>query len=226
MAEVIVALDLPSAEEALAMVDRLPGLAWAKVGPTLFVRSGPALIAALRERGIRVFLDLKWHDIPHQVGGAVRAAADEGVDLVSVHALGGARMLAEAARVTEGRVRVVAVSVLTSHTAEEYGRATGREIADLADEVRRLAGQVAEAGLDGMVCAPAEARAVREVLGPDRWVVVPGIRPRGSPADDQRRAATPEAALAAGASHLVVGRPVIGAEDPGAVYHGLCEEAE
>jgi len=208
------------------MVDRLPGLAWAKVGATLFVRSGPSLLAGLRRRGVRVFLDLKWHDIPQQVGGAVRAAVAEGVDLVTVHALGGARMLAAAAEAAAGRTRVVAVSVLTSHTGGEYGRVVGREVPDLADEVRRLAGLAVEAGLDGMVCSPAEARVVRETVGPERWVVVPGIRPAGSPGDDQRRTATPRAAVTAGASHLVVGRPVIGAEDPVAVYHGLWEEAQ
>ena len=206
------------------MVDRLPGLTWAKVGPTLFVRGGPALLATLRRRGVRVFLDLKWHDIPHQVAGAVRSAAAEGVDLVTVHALGGPRMLAEAAAAAGGGTRVVGVSVLTSHTPEEYGRTVGRTIPDLAPEVRRLAGLAVEAGLDGMVCAPAEARVVRETMGPDRWVVVPGIRPRGTAVDDQRRTATPGRAVAAGATHLVVGRPVIGAEDPAAVYHGLCEE--
>ena len=227
MADVIVALDLPSADDALELVDRIPGLAWAKVGPTLFVRAGPALLAQLRERGVRVFLDLKWHEIPHQVAGAVRAAAAEGVALVTVHALGGARMLAEAARAAHGETRVVAVSVLTSHTAEEFGRTVGRDVPDLAGEVRRLASLAVEAGVHGIVCSADEAPKVRETVGPERWVVVPGIRPADADADadDQRRTATAREAAAAGASHLVVGRPVIGAEDPAAVYHALCKEA-
>lgn len=225
MAEIIVALDHESAAEMLALVDRLPGLRWGKVGATLFAREGPEVVRMLRGRGIRVFLDLKWHDIPHQVAGAVRAAAALDVELATVHALGGAAML-KAAQEAAGPMRLVAVTVLTSHSAAELGEVLGREEADPAAEADRLARLARSAGLAGVVASPVEALRLRALLGPDAWLVVPGVRPSGSPADDQRRTATAEVAARAGASHLVVGRPVTRAADPQAVYEGLCREAE
>ena len=150
MAEVIVALDLPSAQDARRMLDRLPTLTWAKIGPMLFVEDGPDLIADIRSRGIKIFLDLKWHDIPNSVAGAVRAAAAAGVDLATVHALGGDEMLRSAAGAS-GSMRLVAVSVLTSHTPESYGRVVGRQgNGALTDEVVRLATMAMGAGVHGM----------------------------------------------------------------------------
>jgi orotidine-5'-phosphate decarboxylase len=224
MAEVIVALDHDSGAAALALVERLPGLRWAKVGATLYVREGPAVVRALRDRGVDVFLDLKWHDIPRQVAGAARAAADLGVSLATVHGLGGPAMLA-AARAAADAMRLVAVTVLTSHDAGELAQVLGRADAVPEREVLRLARLALEAGLDGVVAGAAEVRALRAALGPSPWIVVPGIRPAGGPPDDQRRTADPRTAAAAGASHLVVGRPVTGASDPGRVYHLLSEEA-
>ncbi len=223
MAEVIVALDLPSGDEALRLVDALPGLRWAKVGPVLFVREGPALVRELKAQGIRVFLDLKWHDIPNTVAEAARQAAALDVDLASVHALGGHAML-EAATGAAGAMRLAAVTVLTSHTPESYAEVVGREEgAEVLREVVRLARLAVGAGVGALVSSPHEVAALAEVAGPDRWLVVPGIRPAGSAAHDQKRAATPEEAVAAGATHLVVGRPITGAENPGAVYQELCE---
>jgi orotidine-5'-phosphate decarboxylase len=224
VAEVIVALDHDSGAAALALVERLPGLKWAKVGPTLFVHEGPAIVRALRDRGVQVFLDLKWHDIPNQVAGAARAAADLGVSLATVHGLGGPSMMA-AARGAAGAMRLVAVTVLTSHDARELAQVVGRPDAEPEREVLRLARLAREVGLDGVVAAAAEIARLRAALGPDAWLVVPGIRPAGSPVDDQRRTADPRTAVAAGASHLVVGRPVSGAPDPSWVYQQLCEEA-
>ncbi len=231
MAEVIVALDQPTGREALSLVDRLPGLRWVKVGSTLFVREGPAIVTELVGRGLRVFLDLKWHDIPHQVAGAVRSAADLGVSLATVHGTGGRAMLeaaAEAARLARegmGGIRLVAVSVLTSHDSRSYGDAVGRDTPDLGEEVVRLARIAVAAGMNGMVASPLEARAVRAIVGDDGWVVVPGVRPPGAQAHDQRRTATPEEVVAAGATHIVVGRPVAGADNPWAVYQKLCQSA-
>jgi orotidine-5'-phosphate decarboxylase len=224
MAEVIVALDHPSRAEALRLVDRVPGLRWVKVGSTLFVAEGPALVQELKSRGLRVFLDLKWHDIPHQVEGSVRAAAAWGVDLVSVHALGGGRMMTAARHAGGDATRVAAVSVLTSHDAGEWSAIVGRPSTTAAD-VARLARAAADAGLTAMVASPSEAEQVRAVLGPAAWVVTPGIRPAGASADDQRRTATPSEAVGSGATHLVVGRPITGATDPAAVYDAVCRDA-
>jgi orotidine-5'-phosphate decarboxylase len=224
VAEIIVALDHPDAGAALTLVDRLPGLRWAKVGATLFSREGPAVIRALQQRAVRVFLDLKWHDIPRQVAGAARVARELGVSLASVHALGGREMLA-AARAAAGSMPLVAVTVLTSHTATALGEVLGRADVGTRVEAVRLARLAAEAGLAGVVSSPLEVADLREALGPAAWIVVPGIRPAGSPPDDQRRTADAAAAAGAGATHLVVGRPIIGADEPAVVYQRLCEEA-
>lgn len=224
VAEVVVALDVASVEGALRLVDQLPGLRWAKVGPMLFVRDGPALVRELRGREIQVFLDLKWHDIPHAVAEAVRAAAELGVGLASVHAIGGRRML-EAAVAASAGVRLAAVSVLTSHDEAEYREAVGGEMAGddgIAAEVLRLVRLAVSAGVDAVVASPHEVAAVRALVGPDRWIVVPGIRPSGVPDGDQRRTAGPAAVAAAGATHLVVGRAITRAERPGEVYQRLC----
>jgi orotidine-5'-phosphate decarboxylase len=224
VAELIVALDLDSADEVERLLDRLPAVRWAKVGSTLFTREGPAMVHRLQRRGIWVFLDLKWHDIPHQVAGAVRAAADLGVDLATLHALGGRVMMA-AAQEAAGAMRLVAVTILTSHSTNELALMLGRPDADPATEVERL-GQVArEAGLAGVVASPMEAARLRRVLGPDAWLVVPGIRPGGSPKDDQARTASVREAVHAGATHLVVGRPITRAADPALVYQAMSEEA-
>jgi orotidine-5'-phosphate decarboxylase len=225
VAEVIVALDLPTAEDALRLVDQLAGLRWAKVGPVLFVREGPALVRELKAREISVFLDLKWHDIPNTVAEAARQAAALEVDLATVHTLGGRAML-EAAVGAAGAMRLAAVTVLTSHTPETYAEVVGRGAAsEVLSEAVRLARLAVGAGVGALVTSPHEAAVVAEVAGPDRWLVVPGIRPAGSAADDQKRAATPREAVAAGATHLVVGRPVTRAERPAAVYQELCEAA-
>ncbi len=225
VAEVIVALDLDSAAEVERLLDRIPGLRWGKVGATLFAREGPAVVRLLQRRNVRVFLDLKWHDIPHQVAGAVRAAADLGVDLATVHALGGPAMLA-AGQAASGDMALVAVTILTSHSASELAAILGAAESRPAAHAERLAGLAAAAGLAGVVASPAEAGRLRSVLGPDAWLVVPGIRPAGSPPDDQARTASAGEAARAGASHLVVGRPVTRAAEPGAVYQSLCAEAD
>jgi len=223
MAEVIAALDVPSAAEALGLVDRLPGLGWAKVGPMLFLREGRTLIDQLKGRGIRVFLDLKWHDIPNSVAEAARAAVDLGVDLATVHALGGARMI-EAAVEASGTMRIAAVTVLTSHGPADYWESVGHPVQEqLGAEVARLTRVAVGAGAGAVVASPLEVRTVRQAAGVDRWIVTPGIRLQGGRgrADDQRRTATPEAAVAAGATHLVVGRPLILAADPQTVFESL-----
>ncbi|MEP7324756.1 MAG: orotidine-5'-phosphate decarboxylase [Gemmatimonadota bacterium] len=223
MAELILALDLPSARAALAMVDRLAGLRWVKVGPILMTREGPSTVHALRERGLQVFLDLKWHDIPNTVAGAVSAAVDLGVALATVHTLGGPQMMEAAARAAAGRTRLVGVTVLTSHDDDSFGAVLGRGRVHIEAEVVRLARAAVQSGLDGVVCSPREVGVLRQQLGPEPWLVVPGIRQPGDPAGDQSRTATASEAVAAGATHLVVGRPILESSDPAESYHRILE---
>ena len=226
MAEVIVALDLPSGSEAIRLLDRLPDARWVKVGSILMTAEGPDLVRVLADRGLRVFLDLKWHDIPHTVAGAVSAARALGVAMATVHTLGGATMMEAAVVAAGGRVGLVGVTVLTSHDPASYGRAVGRGGVDLAREAERQSAEAMRAGLAGVVCSPAEVELVRPRVGPEGWIVVPGIRRTTDPRGDQARVATAAEATMAGATHLVVGRPILGAADPAAAFRGFVEEAQ
>ena len=226
----VVALDVPSLEEAQAMAARLSGVVrWYKVGLELYTAAGPAAVAAVRKDG-RVFLDLKFHDIPATVAGAVAAATRLGVDLLTVHALGGTAMLlaaAEAALRTAEIIRrrpptVLGVTLLTSGDAAAMAEAG---IAGTpAEAAVRLARLARAAGLGGVVASPADAAAIRAACGPDLLIVCPGIRPAGAAADDQRRVATPRAAIEAGADVLVVGRPITRAPDPRNAAEALARE--
>lgn len=223
---VIVALDFPDAEQALAFADGLdPTQCRLKVGFELFVAAGPGLVEALVGRGFSVFLDLKFHDIPNTVASACRAAAELGVWMINVHAFGGRRMMEAAREALAGRAqrpRLIAVTVLTSMADEDLagvGVARGA-----GDQAVYLAGLAREAGLDGVVCSAQEAEAMRARLGPDFLLVTPGIRPAGAEAGDQRRIMTPAAAVAAGADYLVIGRPITRAPDPAAVLRAVNAE--
>lgn len=215
--KIIVAMDVASADEALALAGRLsPRACRLKVGKELFVSAGPGLVSALHDRGFGVFLDLKFHDIPNTVAQACAAAARLGVWMVNVHALGGRRML-EAARDAVERVpnppRLIAVTILTSLGTEDLAD-IGLVDASPAQAALRLAALTQSAGLDGVVCSAQEAAALRAQCGPAFDLVTPGIRPADSSADDQNRIMTPRAAMAAGASYLVIGRPITKAADP------------
>ncbi|HYU38154.1 MAG TPA: orotidine-5'-phosphate decarboxylase [Gemmatimonadales bacterium] len=222
MAELIVAFDLPSGREALDLAARLPGLRWAKIGPVLHVREGPALVREFTARGVRVFLDLKWHDIPSVVAGAVEAARAQGVAMASVHTLGGPAVLSAAAQAA-GEVALVGVTVLTSHEAGDFERVVGRGVPDLAFEAERLARLAVAAGLRGVVAAGHELALLRGTLGPEPWIVVPGVRAPGDAANDQARTIALPDAVGRGATHLVVGRPITRAADPPGVYQRLME---
>lgn len=216
----IVALDVGFADDALALARRLgESCRFYKVGSELFTAAGPAVVSALRDEGADVFLDLKLHDIPNTVAGAVRSAARLGVRLLTVHAVGGAAMLraaqdAASSVAVERGCDLLAVTVLTSFDAESLARAWGREGVEVEQEVVRLAGEAATAGLHGIVCSGAEAAAVTGAYGDRLALLVPGIRLAGGSSHDQRRVMTPAAAQAAGASYLILGRAVTAAADP------------
>lgn len=214
----VVALDFASAEEALAMVDVLGGRCrWFKVGMELFYRAGPRVVEELSRRDLRVFLDLKLHDIPNTVDGAVRSLANTGARLLTVHASGGQRMLeaaAEAAASCPGGPKLLGVTVLTSMD-EGQMQAVG-VAGSPAEQVLQLGRLASAAGLEGLVCSAEETRMLRAELGEEKMLVVPGIRPAEAELGDQRRVATPREAIARGASMLVVGRPITRAADPAA----------
>jgi orotidine-5'-phosphate decarboxylase len=193
-----------------------------KVGSQLFTAAGPSLVRELTRAGRRVFLDLKYHDIPNTVASAVRAAGDLGVTLIDVHALGGAAMIEAAATARPRDAHLLAITILTSH---DQATLSGIGLSgSLADNVRRLALLAQAAGADGVVASPLEVALIREACGSGFLIVTPGIRPAGTQLHDQARAATPAAALAAGASYLVVGRPITGVEDPAAAAEAILRE--
>jgi orotidine-5'-phosphate decarboxylase len=214
---IIVALDFADAAAAEHLVDQLdPTLCRIKVGKELFTRAGPGLVRRLVRRGFKVFLDLKFHDIPNTVARACAAAADLGVWMLNVHALGGRKMM-EAAREAladraEARPLLIAVTILTS-LGEEDIRAVGLQ-GTPGDNVIRLAGLARAAGLDGVVCSPLETTSLRQTLGTDFLLVTPGVRPTGTALGDQRRVLSPAEAIEGGADYLVIGRPVTQAPDP------------
>ena len=220
---VIVALDFPDAERALALAAGLsPRDCRVKVGKELFCRGGPDVVRRLVEQGFDVFLDLKFHDIPNTVAAACRAAAELGVWMVNVHAWGGSEML-RAARDALSDFHMppllIGVTVLTSQdqsVLDELGVTT-----PLQDQVLRLAGLVAKAGLDGVVCSAREAGLLRREFGRDFALVTPGIRPAGSAGDDQKRIMGPAEAIRAGSSYLVVGRPITQSPDPAEALAGI-----
>ena len=225
MAEVIVALDLPGATQALRLLDRIPGAQWVKVGPILMTREGPAFIKALVARRLRVFLDLKWHDIPNTVAGAVEAANELRVAMASVHTLGGETMLSAAAVAAGPDLALVGVTVLTSHDAAGFAAVMARDRVDLNEEAGRLAETAMRCGLRGVVCSSIEAGQIRRRLGAATWIVVPGIRRPSDIAGDQARTAAPKQAVQEGATHLVVGRPILDAADPAAAFREFVEAA-
>lgn len=223
---ILVALDFPDAGSASALLERLdPVRCGVKIGKELFTRAGPAVVARAVSAGFRVFLDLKFHDIPNTVAGACDAAADLGVWMLNVHAQGGPAMLAAARERLASRAEsplLVAVTVLTSLEAEDLA-AIGCP-GTPADRALQLAALARRAGLDGVVCSPLEAAAMRERFGAGFRLVTPGVRPAVAAHHDQKRVLTPAAAVAAGADHLVIGRPITAASDPAAALAAI--EAE
>lgn len=219
---IVTALDFAEVAAAESLAARLdPALTRLKIGKQLFTLAGPGLVERLQRAGFEIFLDLKFHDIPNTVAGAVRAAASLGVWMVNVHASGGPRMLAAARDAVPegGATRIIGVTVLTSDTQADLAAVGIDE--PLESRVQRLARLTATAGLDGVVCSAAEAKALRATLPAGFLLVTPGIRPADAAADDQRRTVTPRDALAAGSDHLVIGRPITAAPDPLAALEAI-----
>ncbi|WP_158748091.1 orotidine-5'-phosphate decarboxylase [Acidobacterium sp. S8] len=225
--KLIVALDFPDAPQALALVDRLEGQCrWFKVGLELYLATGNSVVETLKRRGFSVFLDLKLHDIPNTVAGAMRSVARLGADMLTVHASGGPVMLTAAAEALAGvpkPPRLLAVTVLTSMDAAQL---TTIGISATPGEHALLLAQIAaSSGISGLVCSPEEAAQMRKIL-PASTLVTPGIRPAGAAIGDQKRIATPASALAAGADYLVVGRPITQAADPADAASHILREME
>jgi orotidine-5'-phosphate decarboxylase len=222
----IVALDVPDAASATQLVNRLEHTChWFKVGLELFVAAGPAVLEPLVKRGHSVFLDLKLHDIPNTVAGAVRSASKLGVRMMTVHASGGPAMLAAARAELDGLadpLELLAVTVLTSMD-EAQVNAVGLDRSP-AEQVALLARMGLDAGLRGFVCSPKEVSALRALTGPNGVLVIPGIRPAGAGIGDQKRIATPSEALRQGASYLVVGRPITQAPNPAEAAEAILKE--
>ena len=225
MAQVIIPLDVPSLDEAMGLVDSLgEATDCYKVGLELFTSAGPAAVQALKERDKRVFLDLKLHDIPNTVARAVGRARDLEVDLLTLHATGGRRMMEAAAEAAGDDLTLLGVTVLTSMTSSDVEDSWGRVVDSLEEEVVRLARLARESGVGGVVASVREAAPIRSALGGDLVVVTPGIRFAGDDAHDQARVSTPAEAVAAGADYLVIGRSIAQAPDPAEALRRVYEE--
>ncbi len=228
---IIVPLDVPDQAAAIALIAQLPQVTFWKVGLELFVSAGPDILKRLQDQGKRIFLDLKFHDIPNTMGGACASAARYGVDLLTVHATAGkaglqaAQQAAVEAATAAGMAppQVIAVTLLTS--------VDGRSLAfdlkvplELPEYVLHMALLAQDAGLAGVVCSPQEAASLRQICRPDLVLVCPGVRPTWADPGDQKRTFTPKAAIQAGASYLVIGRPITASADPAAAFARICAE--
>ena len=230
---IIIALDC-GREEAISLAEKLRGRAkWVKVGMTLYYSCGPSIVAAFKQRGYKVFLDLKLHDIPFQIEGAAKSAALTGADMVTMHIMGGQAMLEAAQRGVEAAAAergdkssavTLGITVLTSMDEQALSQ-IGIERTP-AEQVALLAEVAKQAGISGVVASPQEASQLREILGPRSYIVTPGVRPAGADKGDQSRVATPAEAFANGASHIVIGRPVTRAEDPAAAFDEIVRDLQ
>jgi orotidine-5'-phosphate decarboxylase len=225
MAQVIIPLDVSTLDEALGLVDSLGEASdFYKVGLELFTREGPRVVHALRGRDKRIFLDLKLYDIPNTVARAVGRARDLDIDLLTLHATGGRRMMEAAAEAAGDDLILLGVTVLTSMTASDLRDSWGRAVDSLEEEVVRLARLSKESGVGGVVASVREAAPIKEAVGADLVVVTPGIRLAGDDAHDQVRVSTPAEAVAAGADYLVIGRSITHAPEPAQALRRVYQE--
>ena len=227
---IIIALDAQTQQEALSLVHELPGAKIFKVGLTLFISEGPSLLREIQKQGKKIFLDLKLHDIPHQIGGAIKAGIGYNVHMMTLHASGGREMMAKAAEAAETAAKqsglskplLLAVTVLTSLKQEQL-----KEIGmddRVGEQVLRLARLAKENGMDGVVCSPQEIDIIKGEFGQDFLVISPGIRPTWAAAQDQKRILTPAKATAKGVDYMVIGRPITQAPSPAEAFLKIEEE--
>ena len=231
--KIIVPLDVPTTVEAIALVEKLPQVSFWKVGLELFVSAGPDILSFLKRKQKRIFLDLKFHDIPNTVAGACRGAAQYDVDLITVHATAGRNALKAAQEALEQGTnsgnkplpKLIAITLLTSLNARElaFDLKIPLELPEFALQMALLA---KDSGLSGAVCSPQEAQQLRQVCGDDFLLVCPGVRPTWASLGDQKRAFTPAQAVQAGADYLVIGRPITASEDPVAAFERICDEIQ
>ncbi|MCK9525291.1 MAG: orotidine-5'-phosphate decarboxylase [Limnochordia bacterium] len=220
---IIVALDLGSREEVEKALENLPQVRFVKVGMELFYSEGPELIHVLKDRGLKIFLDLKVHDIPNTAAGAMRSLSRAGCDLLNLHCQGGLEMMKRAREAVGDDTRLIGVTQLTSTNKRMLNDELG--IAGTVEaSVLSYAQLAKEANLAGVVCSPLEVRAIKEVCGADFLAVTPGVRPRGSASQDQKRTMTPQEAIQAGSDYLVIGRPILTSPDPHGAFLGIVEE--
>ncbi|HOV32007.1 MAG TPA: orotidine-5'-phosphate decarboxylase [Candidatus Hydrogenedens sp.] len=225
--KIIVGLDVDTIDDVKRIIDLCPKCVWFKVGSQLFTRCGHQSIFLLKEKGKKIFLDLKYHDIPNTVKNAVSAARDLEVDMLTVHALGGSQMIKYASETVAGTaVKIIAVTILTSHTEEQIHKELG--IAwKLGDAVLNLANMALSVGAHGIVCSPMEISLLREKLGNDFLLITPGVRPAwAAETHDQSRVMTPSEAIILGANMLVLARPILKANNPQAAFDRIVEEIE
>ena len=231
--KIIVPLDVPTETAAIALIDQLPQIIWWKVGLELFVSCGPSILSILKQRHKRIFLDLKFHDIPNTIAGACRSAASYGVDILTIHATAGRVALTAAQEaVVEGAKarsktppKLIAITILTSLTSRDvaFDLKIPLELPEYALQMALLAQEI---GLSGAVCSPQEVEQLRQVCGDDFVLVCPGVRPTWAEAGDQKRSLTPSKAIKAGANYLVIGRPITAASDPEEALERICAEIE
>jgi orotidine-5'-phosphate decarboxylase len=224
--KIIVPLDVPNLTEAIALVEKLPQVSFWKVGLELFVSAGSEILPILKEQQKRIFLDLKFHDIPNTVAGACRSAKTYSVDFLTLHATAGRKALQAAVAAVGGgepRPKLLAISLLTSLSTRELALDLKIPL-ELPEYALQMALLGQESGLDGAVCSPQEVAQLRQVCGRDFLLICPGVRPSWSETGDQRRVMTPSQAIQAGADYLVIGRPITAATDPVAAWDKICEE--
>ncbi|WP_267384017.1 orotidine-5'-phosphate decarboxylase [Cyanobacterium sp. uoEpiScrs1] len=228
VSQVIVSLDVPNLTEAITLLDKLPQVNFWKVGLELFVATGPDILTILKEREKRIFLDLKFHDIPNTIAGACRSASEYGVDFLTLHATAGRAALQAATKAisnTASRTQLLAVTLLTSLSSREL-TVDLQVTHDLSDYILQMAILAKKHGINGAVCSPREVSQLRQVCGEDFLLICPGIRPSWFETGDQRRVMTPLEAMKAGADYLVIGRPITMANDPAAAWEKICKELE
>lgn len=222
---IIVALDLASQEEVLATLDKLPDVEFVKVGMELFYSTGPNLIHLLKDRGLKVFLDLKVHDIPNTAAGAMGSLSRLGCDLLNLHCSGGLEMMKRAQEAVVGHTKLIGVTQLTSTNQQIMNEQLGIP-GTVEDSVLNYAQLAKQADLAGVVCSPLEVRAIKATCGPEFLAVTPGVRPAGADRQDQKRIMTPRKALEAGSDYLVIGRPILADSDPHGAFCRILEEIE